>query len=555
MTLGTVFTNYRDAERILDSCSLLLDWIDEAAGYQQAEVNRKLDLVKVGLAELELRSEGTPALQLRASFERGRLAAFRGEDGLALDCFQFILFHPHASSQLALVERTTGALRAMLGVPQAQSPAMQGRSSVTAWQRTLVVLEQLPEILQEHNEERVKQRCVHFLAQLLQSHQVFWLESDGEGWRPLAYQGPPGFAIFSESILEQALTSGGLVVQASQSDPFESLILSEARGVMIALVPGLPAALYLSHRELLGSYHREDLEILQLVANLAGSHLELERHHRNRLKAESETQERREFLGELHNRVGLGLAWLDKSQLPDHCNPAFHSYHGEAKEPLWKKIAGPDQSRARDWFDHALQFPGMHSESFRLEGFGWIGYHVECESGLCVVQDLTGERWQEGVFDLEREMHWLAADLHDGTAQNLAVQAMMGQAVNLESLRDSMAWLTSPWLQGLHPSQAFPDLLEAKLPEVSWDCFGIDAAWDAPLISAYRILQDILDFASETRLPERVIFRVDRSEQIECALEGPDFSDFVCSPLMRSRLNLFRGDFCRGGSRIVWWFA
>ncbi|MBT9586736.1 hypothetical protein IV102_25560 [bacterium] len=549
--------------RVLASAGAVLDWADQASARAEARVAARLELAEHGLGQLESCEPAIPILEPWLYLEWARLEAFRGRNLRAQERATQVLRHRLATRFPGVIQRTLELLRSM-DEPEYRLEELERPyrpSTLANWQRLVKVLAPVPKLLQETCEEKIKQSCVLFLADLLEPHQVFWLEqiSTDLEWEAIAYQGPPGFGLFSSNLLMQALEHGELVTEPQQSTPYESLILSEARGVIIVVLPGKKAAIYLSHREFLGRYQAEDLGVLRLVAQLAASHFETQLVHRQRLEADRETLRRRQLLGQIHEEIGLGLAWLDSQGMAHGANPAYLQHHKRGELPIWEQLWGPDQSRARSWFSEALRSSGIQSELFRCPGDGlvlWQAYYLdgEPESGhrLCVVQDLTGHHWEESVTLLERERHWLSGDLHDGPAQLAAAEALRGQPGALALIRELIDWLRSPLYTDDFPSASFSKLVEYHLPEVTfdWSCPLDD--WSPRLLVCYRVLQDVLEKVSDRPAEPGVGLTITIQDVWRVCLEGVDCAEYQPSPSIHQRLELFQGELQRSQGKLTW---
>lgn len=534
----------------LASASELLDWIDEAPALRQSVVQEKL--ARVGESLLQLEGRLPADLQPWFMFEWSRYYAYQGDVDRALQAVAQALGHKQTLlAQPGLVGRVRQML---LDLDQNEFAPKKMElpyrpTALASWQRLIQVLHELPVLLGEGSAERIKQNCVHFLSRLLQPHQIFWLEAkDSESpWEIVAYYGPPGYAVFSSTLLTRAFETGEFVSGPLNNEAYESLVLSEARGVLITLVPGVKAAIYLSHKQLAGTYEPEELEVLRLVAQIAGHHFEAEELHRQRLTSEREASDLRRQLGHLHQHLGVGLTWLDLSGKPCDSNPSFRVFHPDAARPIWAELYGPDQVQARRWFQECLARPGMHSEIFRYpmpDGeIAWLGYHLDCRTdsshSLCLLQDHTAEHWESSVLLLERERHWLAAEIHDGPAQESARQALLGGPANLEAIRELIDWLSSPLHTGASPTAAIERLLATHLPEVPVQIHCQSSDWSPGMIVSYRMIQDLIEQLAERPVQAALEICLEAEGSLRGRLQGVDCSDYAPALNIESRIQLF----------------
>lgn len=571
-------SNFRDAEAregsfgwcltCLSGLAVVGDWVDQAPAAFEEQVPAQLKRMGIWLDRLDAPTSDYPVLIPWLRFERARYLCFQGQEAAAGEHLQAVLEDPVSHVQTGLLERAVALLRTLDQPGYDPSFLLKPYlpASVAEWERILQTLTEIPKLLETESPTHLPHACVSLLADLLQPHQAFWLEQREGNWETVAYHGPPGFATFSRAFVREALEKGGLVQDPVVSDPTESLILSEARAVLVELVHvcgEVSGVLYLSHRNLEARYRKGELELLAFVARIVGSHLSAQEVLQRRQRADLAVVQERQRLIEVYNKTNLGISWLDESGALLEWNSAFAKLHPGVVThlPFWRVMAHDEQRKAQRFVQRALQGKGLETEIFRSQNSlgeaDWHAYQIEILPGgtrLCTTQPISSEKLDGLIYFLEQEKHWQAADLHDGPCQDFGALSLTAGQENqgdLQEILELIDWLSSPLHSDQSPERAFSGLCRRMLPEVEWVVKIDTGGWNTAGVSMYRIFQDFLEHFTDSPTPARLELELSRSASgLRLELTGLS-TRYPGNPSTQARIRLHSGRLEHFGHSLV----
>jgi PAS domain-containing protein len=550
------------------------DWVQWAPGPLEAQVQQKLAEGKAWLDKLSL---DFPVLLPRIYFEKSQYLAYRDQVGECTAHIQKLLSLPLVRQQLSVVQQARELL-GHLDDPQYNLSLLPPRPDgerLGQWQRFRSALAHAPDLLDPEQVSSLKQlreQTLVLLSQVFGSHQIFWLEQEDGHWQCPCYRGPAGFRFWSDTLIQRAAAQkSGFIYQRQTEETQRSIILSEARSVMICSVDehGDKAPyLYLSHHGLDGNYSAEDLELLEFLVDLVS-------HQYQRVREKSELEEKlwfraqsqREYLDQ-HQSSGLAAAWLDETGRWQSYNERFVKLIGYTPELQTScsdlfgldPVAWLDFWELRETGQRQLLRASGPQQQLRV-------YHCRFEKQkvdpwhFLVIEDAQNEIGPEILMMLEQDRHRLAADLHDGPAQTLAAMRLRlgdltpeeGRAVEqmVAETLEVLTWFRSPMEDGIPFDRAVRAVFQQLLPEVSVKFeFDVDYGWSPATVALYRCLQDLGEHLSSQFLGSFLQVRIQtvdgiRDSWLVCELESrmEEGLDSAVLQHIQDRLSLVQGVF------------
>ncbi len=553
------------------------DWVQWAPGPLEAQVQQKLAEGKAWLDKLSLEF---PVLLPRIHFEKAQYLAYCDKVDQCTAHIQKLLSWPLVRQQLSVVQQARELL-GHLHDPQynlSLLPPRPDNERLGQWQRFRSALAHAPDLLdpeQVSNLKQLREQTLVLLSQVFGSHQLFWLEQEDGHWQCPCYRGPAGFRFWSDTLIQRAAAQkSGFIYQRQTEETQRSIILSEARSVMICPVGELDDKasypyLYLSHQGLDGNYSVEDLELLEFLVDLVS-------HQYQRVREKSELEEKlwfraqsqREFLDQ-HQSSGLAAAWLDETGRWQSYNERFVKLIGYTPElqTSCSDLFGLDPVA---WLDFWELRETAQQQLLRASGPQQQLRLYRCrfnpQSGdpwhFLVIEDASEQEFgPEILMMLEQDRHRLAADLHDGPAQTLAAMQLRPADLSPEESRaveqmvaetlEVLTWFRSPMEDGIPFDRAIRAMFQQMLPEVSVKFeFGADYGWSPGTVAVYRSLQDLGEHLSSQFLGSYLQVRIQtvagiRDSWLVCELESriEEALDSAVLLHIQDRLNLVQGVF------------
>lgn len=319
---------------------------------------------------------------------------------------------------------------------------------------------------------------VQSTRRLLRAPRVLWLE-----------EGSPEA---SQPLVERCLRSRRTVhLEEWPTQPLtDSQVLAPPRSLLCAPVIADGRAvgvLYAEHDTLERLFGPEEGQLMTFLVGLGGAALENARALQARRRADEELRQSREHFDEIFRAAAVGMALVSaEGEILLH-NPALAEMTGRSLEGA---------SFASLLWEHPTLTEGLHLVRYlRGDGVLWGRLTVTRSEArwVCTLADASQEFLEELVLWEEEESQWLATELHDGLAQDLAAEALVAnndelRALLNEDLRDLLQELSSPLLQGVSLVAAVETLLD---PEVEWTPPHASPT-GAPACLAYRLLQQAL---------------------------------------------------------------
>ena len=564
---------------VLCTLRAMWDWIDWAPAAFEFQVEEKLRLGWQWLDKIPTRFA---VLEPRWLLERARYFAFLNREQDCLEMLRRLFSIPCTGEQLPVLERARELLR-NLDDPQfdiSRIPRQSPPSRLSEWLRFQQALESAPTLTRSLDSEQLKSCCVDAIVAILRCHQAFWLELGPNGWLSQVYRGPSGYSRWSQTLVDRCLREGPVLYDRQIENPSVSLILSEARSVLVCpVIPGT-AVLYVSHQSLEGRYAEGDLELVQFFARLAAVQCEILGLRDRRREAASTLTHQREELERSLDVAGVGAAWLDRQGRLMNWNPTLQTLLGgepQAGENLSLRWVLQDQNPYQSFVQQALLRKGKADTVVRLldpqGGLRWMKTTLdgvpEDDWQLLLVEDVTHENVEDVLLLLEQERHALAAELHDGPAQtgaalgfdhkNLPAREAQSLARLRAEMADMLRWLRSPSQDNLTFEQALRNIFSHNLLEVDTSISApADLPWTPQTIAIYRSLQDLAEHLSEHSAFDSLSVDVSRvDDQLRVVVDGDQDRGIAdlepeSQELILQRLALVRGEWRPQGERSRW---